>query len=97
MGEGGLTVEVQELDENGRPHGTGRFETLDADTVILALGQESDTPGTTGGALPLGPNATRRRHTGTIRPGTSVSKYREKDLALAHLRQASNRGGIGGE
>ncbi len=38
-----LTVEVQELDENGRPHGTGRFETLAADTVVLALGQESDT------------------------------------------------------
>jgi NADPH-dependent glutamate synthase beta subunit-like oxidoreductase len=40
---GALTVEVQELDEDGRPHGTGRFETLEADTVILALGQESDT------------------------------------------------------
>ena len=43
MGDGDLTVEIQELDENGRPHGTGRFETLEADTVILALGQESDT------------------------------------------------------
>ena len=43
MGEHDLTVEVQELDESGRPHGTGRFETLAADTVILALGQESDT------------------------------------------------------
>ncbi len=43
MGEDDLTVEVQELDEHGRPHGTGRFETLEADTVILALGQESDT------------------------------------------------------
>ncbi|MEO5744934.1 MAG: NAD(P)-binding protein [Terracoccus sp.] len=43
MGEHDLTVEVQELDANGRPHGTGRFETLAADTVILALGQESDT------------------------------------------------------
>jgi NADPH-dependent glutamate synthase beta subunit-like oxidoreductase len=43
MGEDDLTVEVQELDEDGRPHGTGRFETLAADTLILALGQESDT------------------------------------------------------
>lgn len=43
MGEHDLTVEVQELDASGRPHGTGRFETLAADTVILALGQESDT------------------------------------------------------
>jgi NADPH-dependent glutamate synthase beta subunit-like oxidoreductase len=43
MGDDDLTVEVQELDEHGRPHGTGRFETLAADTLILALGQESDT------------------------------------------------------
>jgi hypothetical protein len=32
-----------ELDESGYPQPTGRFETLAADTVILALGQESDT------------------------------------------------------
>src|SRR5450631_1417845 len=38
-----LTVEAMELDENGFPRPTGRFETLAADTVILALGQESDT------------------------------------------------------
>lgn len=43
MGEHDLTVEIQELDEHGRPHGTGQYETLAADTVILALGQESDT------------------------------------------------------
>ena len=43
MGEADLTVEVQELDDQGRPHGTGRFETLEADTLILALGQDSDT------------------------------------------------------
>jgi NADPH-dependent glutamate synthase beta subunit-like oxidoreductase len=43
MGEDELTVEVQELDDQGRPHPTGRFETLAADTVILALGQESDS------------------------------------------------------
>jgi NADPH-dependent glutamate synthase beta subunit-like oxidoreductase len=43
MGGDNLTVEVQELDERGKPHGTGRFETLEADTLILALGQESDT------------------------------------------------------
>ena len=38
-----LTIEAMELDENGFPQPTGRFETLAADTVILALGQESDT------------------------------------------------------
>ncbi len=38
-----LTVELMELDESGYPKPTGRFETLAADTVILALGQDSDT------------------------------------------------------
>jgi NADPH-dependent glutamate synthase beta subunit-like oxidoreductase len=38
-----LQVEVMQLDESGYPQPTGRFETLAADTVILALGQESDT------------------------------------------------------
>ncbi len=38
-----LEVEVMDLDESGYPQPTGRYETLAADTVILALGQESDT------------------------------------------------------
>jgi NADPH-dependent glutamate synthase beta subunit-like oxidoreductase len=38
-----LEVEVMELDESGRPRPTGRFETLEADGVILALGQDTDT------------------------------------------------------
>ncbi len=38
-----LQVEMMELDESGFPQPTGRFETLAADTVILALGQETDT------------------------------------------------------
>ena len=38
-----LQVELMELDESGYPRPTGKFETLAADTVILALGQESDT------------------------------------------------------
>jgi len=38
-----LTVEAMELDDNGFPQPTGRFETLAADTVILALGQQADT------------------------------------------------------
>jgi NADPH-dependent glutamate synthase beta subunit-like oxidoreductase len=41
--EDDLTVEIMELDENGRARGTGRFEKLEADTVILALGQETDS------------------------------------------------------
>ena len=38
-----LQVEAMELDESGYPQPTGRLETLTADSVILALGQESDT------------------------------------------------------
>jgi NADPH-dependent glutamate synthase beta subunit-like oxidoreductase len=38
-----LNIEVMELDDSGFPQPTGRFETLAADTVILALGQETDT------------------------------------------------------
>lgn len=37
-----FTVEVMEIDENGRPRPTGRFEELEADSLILALGQEVD-------------------------------------------------------
>jgi NADPH-dependent glutamate synthase beta subunit-like oxidoreductase len=36
-------VEVMEVDDNGRPQPTGRFETLEADSLILALGQNVDT------------------------------------------------------
>ncbi len=38
-----LTVETMELDSSGYPQPTGQFETLAADTVILALGQQTDT------------------------------------------------------
>jgi len=36
-------VEVMELDENGQPQPTGRYETLQADALILALGQNVDS------------------------------------------------------
>jgi len=38
-----FTVEKMVIDENGRPQPTGEFETLAADTLILALGQDVDT------------------------------------------------------
>lgn len=40
---GSLAVEVMELDEKGRPLGTGRFERIEADDLILAVGQDTDT------------------------------------------------------
>ncbi len=38
-----LTVEVMNLDERGFPQPTGTFETLEADSIVLALGQDTDT------------------------------------------------------
>ncbi|MGB5178561.1 MAG: NAD(P)-binding protein [Gammaproteobacteria bacterium] len=37
-----FTVEVMEVGEDGRPRSTGKLETLQADSLILALGQNSD-------------------------------------------------------
>jgi len=38
-----IEVEVMELGDDGRPRPTGRFEKLEADSLILAVGQETDT------------------------------------------------------
>jgi NADPH-dependent glutamate synthase beta subunit-like oxidoreductase len=38
-----FTVEKMAIDENGRPQPTGEMETLEADALILALGQDVDT------------------------------------------------------
>jgi NADPH-dependent glutamate synthase beta subunit-like oxidoreductase len=40
--EGAITVEKMQLDAKGFPQPTGEFETLEADTLILALGQDVD-------------------------------------------------------
>ncbi|MHB1432477.1 MAG: NAD(P)-binding protein [Streptosporangiaceae bacterium] len=39
---GALVIEKMELDQTGFPQPTGEFTTLDADAVVLALGQETD-------------------------------------------------------
>ena len=38
-----LTIERMTLDDKGRPQPTGELETLEADAVVLALGQDSDS------------------------------------------------------
>jgi NADPH-dependent glutamate synthase beta subunit-like oxidoreductase len=40
--EGTLTVEKMQLDDKGFPQPTGEFETLEADSLVLALGQDVD-------------------------------------------------------
>ncbi len=42
MEEGSITVEKMVLDEKGFPQPTGEFEQIEADCLILALGQESE-------------------------------------------------------
>ena len=37
-----LRVELMELDKDGKPHPTGRTETLQADALVLAVGQHAD-------------------------------------------------------
>ncbi len=39
---GHMRIERMELDQNGFPQPTGEFEELEADSVVLALGQDSD-------------------------------------------------------
>jgi NADPH-dependent glutamate synthase beta subunit-like oxidoreductase len=39
---GSITVEKMALDDKGFPQPTGEFETLQADSVVLALGQDVD-------------------------------------------------------
>jgi NADPH-dependent glutamate synthase beta subunit-like oxidoreductase len=37
------TVEVMRINEQGRPEPTGEYETVEADALVLALGQDTDT------------------------------------------------------
>ncbi len=41
--ETSFKVEKMQIDKDGRPQPTGEFETIEADTLILALGQDVDT------------------------------------------------------
>ena len=43
IGEASLTVELMELGSDGLPRATGKFETLQANAVVLALGQETES------------------------------------------------------
>lgn len=42
VNSGEVTIEKMELDGNGKPQPTGEFESIAADSVVLALGQEVD-------------------------------------------------------
>lgn len=97
MGDRDLTVEIQELDENGRPRPTGQFETLEADTVILALGQESDTrflaslPGIEfdGDVVQVDPATLMTGAAGVFAGGDAVPSERTVTVGVGHGKKAA--------
>ncbi|HYN29323.1 MAG TPA: NAD(P)-binding protein [Dermatophilaceae bacterium] len=97
MGDHELTVEVQELDQNGRPQATGHFEKLEADTVILALGQESDTrflagvPGVgfDGDVVQVDPATLMTGAPGVFAGGDAVPSERTVTIGVGHGKRAA--------
>jgi len=93
---GEVTVERMVLDEAGFPQPTGETETLAADTVILALGQECDlslvegVPGivVTDGVVQVGPDM-MTGHPGIFAGGDMVPAERTVTTAVGHGRLAA--------
>ncbi|GGN46253.1 MULTISPECIES: NAD(P)-binding protein [Novosphingobium] len=92
-----LTVETMELDENGRPQPTGQFETLTADAIVLALGQETDSgflgqvPGiefTSNGAVKVGPDM-MTGHPGIFAGGDMVPGEQSVTISVGHGKRAA--------
>ncbi|MGB5559872.1 MAG: NAD(P)-binding protein [Paracoccaceae bacterium] len=92
-----LTVERMELDANGRPQPTGDFETLSADAVVLALGQQSDSgflrqvPGiafTADGAVEVGPNLMTGAE-GIFAGGDMVPSQQSVTISVGHGKRAA--------
>jgi NADPH-dependent glutamate synthase beta subunit-like oxidoreductase len=92
-----LTVEVMRLDENRYPVPTGEFETLEADSVILALGQDTDTtflknvPGITfknDGTVVVGPDM-QTGCSGVFAGGDMVPYARTVTTAVGHGKKAA--------
>ncbi|HVC26261.1 MAG TPA: NAD(P)-binding protein [Acidimicrobiales bacterium] len=96
IGEGEVVVEKMTLDEHGFPQPTGEYETLGADTVVLALGQEADLsaveplPGvsTRDGMLEVGPNMATGCP-GVFAGGDMVPAERTATVAIGHGKRAA--------
>ncbi|HKH41586.1 MAG TPA: NAD(P)-binding protein [Solirubrobacterales bacterium] len=93
---GKVTVEKMELDETGFPQPTGEVEELEADSVILALGQEADLSlldGVEGievedGVVQVGPNM-MTGHEGVFAGGDMVPAERTVTVGIGHGKQAA--------
>jgi 2-oxoacid:acceptor oxidoreductase delta subunit (pyruvate/2-ketoisovalerate family) len=96
MDEGVLTVEKMQLDEKGFPQPTGEFETLEADSLVLALGQDVDlslldgVPGLEikDGMVQVGANM-MTGHAGIFAGGDMVPSERTVTVAVGHGKKAT--------
>jgi len=91
-----MKVEVMRI-ENGRPVGTGEYEELDADSLILALGQQADTQFLKGipgiefewdGTVIVGPDM-MTGHEGIFAGGDMVPSERTVTVAVGHGKKAA--------
>ncbi len=91
-----FTVEVMRI-ENGRPVPTGEYETLEADSLILALGQDTDTgflkkiPGivlTDDGTVSIGPDMMTSVE-GIFAGGDTIPGERSVTIAVGHGKKAA--------
>jgi 2-oxoacid:acceptor oxidoreductase delta subunit (pyruvate/2-ketoisovalerate family) len=95
-GDASITVEKMALDEKGFPQPTGEFETLAADSVVLALGQDVDlsliegVPGLTveDGVVQVNPQM-MTGHAGIFAGGDMVPAERNVTVAIGHGKKAA--------
>ncbi|WP_291995658.1 NAD(P)-binding protein [Candidatus Accumulibacter sp. ACC003] len=94
--ESSLTIEKMALDEKGFPQPTGEFETIEADSLVLALGQDVDlgllqgVPGLelSDGVVQVGPNM-MTGHPGIFAGGDMVPAERNVTVGIGHGKQAA--------
>jgi NADPH-dependent glutamate synthase beta subunit-like oxidoreductase len=95
--EHALKVEKMTLDENGWPQPTGEFETIEADTVVLALGQNVDQSLLTNlegvelnrdGVVEVGPDM-MTAYPGVFAGGDMVPSERTVTVAVGHGKKAA--------
>ncbi|MBK7767610.1 MAG: NAD(P)-binding protein [Sulfuritalea sp.] len=95
-GESSITIEKMVLDEKGFPQPTGEFETMDADSVVLALGQDVDlgllngVPGleVSDGVVKVAANM-MTGHPGIFAGGDMVPADRNVTVAIGHGKKAA--------
>jgi len=94
---GALTIEKMVLDAKGNPQPTGEFETLQADSLVLALGQDVDLSllnGVTGlelkdGVVQVDPATMMTGHAGLFAGGDMVPAERNVTVAVGHGKKAA--------